>query len=96
MGQTKEVTVHHFLMADGADRNIDRIMAGRHGLKRATAMGVHPKLYCEAAADTATVMATLNAVMPLVGTTGNDAALQHVDAVEEVAEEVGEVSEDPE
>jgi SNF2 family DNA or RNA helicase len=96
MGQTKEVTVHHFLMADGADRNIDRIMAGRHGLKRATAIGVHPKLYCEAAADTTTVMATLNAVMPVVGTTGNDAALPHVEAVEEPIEEVAEVAEDPE
>jgi hypothetical protein len=85
MGQTKEVTVHHFLMADGADRNIDRIMAGRHGEKRAIAVGIHPKLYCEAAADTNTVMATLNAAMPLVGTFSEDSE-----------EPVDEPSEDPE
>lgn len=90
MGQTKEVTVHHFLMADGADRNIDRIMAGRHGEKRATAMGVHPKLYCEAAADTNTVMATLNAAMPLVGTVGDDAALGAAVNLDEVDEPVGD------
>ena len=86
MGQTKEVTVHHFLMADGADRNIDRIMAGRHGEKRAIAVGIHRKLYCEAAADTNTVMATLNAAMPLIGTVGGDDGEEPVD----------EPSEDPE
>jgi hypothetical protein len=105
MGQTKEVTVHHFLMADGADRNIDRIMAGRHGEKRNTAMGVHPKLYCEAAADTAQVMATLNAAMPLQGTVGNDVAfvldaallvVEALEAADGAAEPVDEPSEDPE
>lgn len=90
MGQTKNVTVHHFLMADGADRNIDRIMAGRHGEKRSIAVGIHPKLYCEAAADTTAVMATLNAAMPLVGTVGDDAM------ADRDAEPVDEPNEDPE
>jgi SNF2 family DNA or RNA helicase len=70
MGQTKPVTVHHFLLADGADRNIDRLMAGRHGEKRTMAVGVHAKLYCEAAADTQAILATLNEHMPLVATVG--------------------------
>lgn len=49
MGQTKPVTVHHFLMADNAERNIDRVMARLHGTKRSTALGIHPKLFCDSA-----------------------------------------------
>jgi hypothetical protein len=66
MGQTSTVSVHHFLLADDAEKNIDRLMTGRHGTKRAIAVGIHPKLYCESAVNSDSVMDQLNAVLPHV------------------------------
>lgn len=51
MGQTETVEVHHFLLADGADRNVDRRMAYMHGIKRLVATGIHPLLFCDTAVD---------------------------------------------
>lgn len=60
MGQTKRVTVHHLLLADGAERNLDRYMARLHGDKREIAMEIHPKLFCEAAIDSEEVIEKLD------------------------------------
>jgi len=64
IGQTADVEVHHFLMADGAERNIDRIMAHRHGAKRLVALSVHDKLFCDSAADPGAIMSVLDSVCP--------------------------------
>lgn len=52
MGQTRHVTVHHFLMANGDDRNVDRVMMRIHATKRRTIAEIHPGLACSTAADT--------------------------------------------
>jgi SNF2 family DNA or RNA helicase len=66
MGQKADVEVHHFLLADDVERNIDRRMNMLHGHKRGVAVGIHKDLYCDAAANTETVVDTLNAVLPNV------------------------------
>jgi SNF2 family DNA or RNA helicase len=66
MGQTKHVTVLHFLVADDAERNIDRRMASLHGLKRTIAVGVHPKLFCDSAIGEGVVTTSLDAVLESV------------------------------
>jgi SNF2 family DNA or RNA helicase len=62
MGQQQTVTVHHFLVADGVQRNLDRLMAAAHGRKRDIALSVHPKLYCESAIAPEKVLTTLDDV----------------------------------
>ena len=52
MGQTRHVTVHHFLMANGDDRNVDRVMMRIHATKRRAIVEIHPGLACSTAADT--------------------------------------------
>jgi SNF2 family DNA or RNA helicase len=49
MGQTHHVTVHHFLMANGDDRNVDRVMMQLHAKKRAAIAEIHPDLACSTA-----------------------------------------------
>ena len=49
MGQTRTVSVHHFLMANGDDRNVDRIMMRLHAKKRAAIAEIHPGLVCTTA-----------------------------------------------
>jgi hypothetical protein len=66
MGQTKHVTVLHFLVADDAERNIDRRMASLHGLKRTIAVSVHPKLFCDSAIGEDVVTTSLDAVLESV------------------------------
>ena len=63
MGQMKEVSVFHLLLADGAERNIDRLMAKKHGMKRDAAKNIHPKLVCAAAIETARIWTELDAAM---------------------------------
>ncbi len=67
MGQTKHVTVHHLLMADDAERNIDRRMAQLHGSKRKVAVGINTKLYCDSAVSSDTVLSELDTALPEVG-----------------------------
>jgi len=64
MGQTKRVEVHHFLLADNAERNLDRYMARLHGAKREVALSIHAKLFCDSAVEVADVMEELDAVLP--------------------------------
>jgi SNF2 family DNA or RNA helicase len=52
MGQTRAVTVHHFLMANGDDRNVDRVMMRLHGAKRRIVAEIHPGLACTTAVST--------------------------------------------
>ena len=66
MGQTKPVTVVHFLVAEDAELNIDRRMAAIHGLKRTVAVGVHPKLFCDSAIRDGVVATSLDAVLDKV------------------------------
>jgi len=66
MGQTKRVHVHHILLADDAEKNLDRYMAKLHGTKRTAALDVHPKLFCDSAADTDATMKELDKVLPVV------------------------------
>lgn len=63
MGQTETVEVHHLLMADSAEKNIDRLMANMHGLKRGVATGIHKKLFCDSAVTNEFLMAELDAVL---------------------------------
>jgi hypothetical protein len=62
MGQKDRVEVHHFLMADDADLNMDRYKASMHGGKRDMALAVHPKLYCDSAISSTRVLGELDAV----------------------------------
>lgn len=64
IGQTKAVEVHHILLADGAEKNLDRHMAGLHMRKRGIARGICRKLVCDSAVNVRTVFAELNAVCP--------------------------------
>lgn len=64
MGQDKHVTVHHLLMADDAERNIDRRMAQLHGSKRGVAVGIHAKLFCDSAVSSTTVLSELDGALP--------------------------------
>lgn len=70
MGQTKRVSVHHFLLADDAERNLDRYMARLHGDKRELALEVHPKLFCEAAVGHETIMEELDKARGLAAKIG--------------------------
>ncbi|NBT47110.1 MAG: DEAD/DEAH box helicase [Actinobacteria bacterium] len=70
MGQSKQVKVVHFLLAELAEMNIDRRMAERHGIKRTIATEIHPKLYCDSAISTDQVSSCL------------DSAVEHVVSVE--------------
>lgn len=60
MGQTSRVTIHHLLLADGAEKNLDRYMANIHQRKRKEALMVHEKLFCDSAVSTKSVMTSLN------------------------------------
>jgi SNF2 family DNA or RNA helicase len=64
IGQTKPVEVHHFLLADGAEKNLDRHMASLHMHKRAVAKTLFAKLECDSAVDVRAVFDELNAVCP--------------------------------
>ncbi len=64
IGQSKPVSVHHILLADGAEKNLDRYMAGLHCKKRLIAKEINAKLACDSAVDTTVVLDTLNAVCP--------------------------------
>ena len=65
MGQTKTVEVHHLMIADSAEKNIDRLMASLHGQKRSIATGIHSKLFCDSAVANDFVMGELDAVVGL-------------------------------
>jgi len=60
MGQTTRVDVHHFLLADDAELNLDRYKAATHGTKRSAATEVHPKLYCDSAVSSERVLDELD------------------------------------
>jgi hypothetical protein len=64
MGQTERVEVHHMLLADDAEKNLDRYMAQLHGMKREVALEVHPGLFCDSAVSVEEVMEELDAAMP--------------------------------
>jgi SNF2 family DNA or RNA helicase len=60
IGQTEHVEVHHFVLADEAELNIDRKIVGAHGRKRAEALEVHAKLFTESAIKYETMMEILD------------------------------------
>jgi superfamily II DNA/RNA helicase len=62
IGQSAEVEVHHILLADGAEKNLDRYMAKLHNRKRAIAKSVNPALFCDSAVEAEVVLETLNRV----------------------------------
>ena len=64
IGQTQDVEVHHFLLADGAEKNMDRHMASLHSQKRCIARTLHKKLKCDSAIEARILFETLNAVCP--------------------------------
>jgi SNF2 family DNA or RNA helicase len=64
IGQTEQVEVHHILLADGAEKNLDRYILHMHGKKRTFATRIHDKLFCDAAVDVEYVIDTLNEVCP--------------------------------
>ena len=72
MGQTRRVEVHHFMLADNAERNLDRYMARLHGAKRDIALSVHDKLFCDTAVEVRSMMEELDAVLPAVEAIGGD------------------------
>lgn len=64
IGQTEKVEVHHILLADGAEKNLDRYIMRMHGKKRDIAKSVHEKLFCDSAVDVRNVLNDLDAVAP--------------------------------
>ena len=64
MGQTERVEVHHMLLADDAEKNLDRYMARLHGMKREVALEIHPGLFCDSAVSVEEVLEELDAAMP--------------------------------
>lgn len=60
MGQTRSVSVLHFLLADNIENNIDRRIANMHSRKRFIAAEIHPKLVCDTVADSEMMMAVLD------------------------------------
>ncbi len=64
IGQTKAVEVHHVLLADGAEKNLDRYMARMHAKKRGIAKKICEKLACDSAAEAGQIFTVLNAVCP--------------------------------
>jgi SNF2 family DNA or RNA helicase len=60
MGQTTRVEVHHLLLADGAEKNLDRYMASIHERKRSEALAVHEKLFCDSALSTESIFGELD------------------------------------
>lgn len=67
MGQIVQVEVHHFVLADDAELNIDRKIAGAHGRKRLEALEVHHKLHTESAIEYETMMDILDRCLELDG-----------------------------
>jgi SNF2 family DNA or RNA helicase len=63
MGQTRPVTVHHFLTANGDERNVDRVMMRIHGRKRAEAAAIHPRLSTTTAVTEEFVMDSLDTAL---------------------------------
>ena len=64
MGQTERVEVHHMLLADDAEKNLDRYMAMLHGLKREVAVEIHAGLFCDTAVEVEEILEELDAAMP--------------------------------
>ena len=60
MGQSAPVTVHHLLLADDAERNLDRYMAAKHAAKRIEALSINDKLYSDSAVCTEVLMGELD------------------------------------
>ncbi len=65
IGQTEKVEVHHILLADNAEKNLDRFIVRTHEKKRAFATLVHDKLFCDSAVETNYVLETLDEACPL-------------------------------
>ena len=66
MGQTKPVKVVHMLLADDAEKNIDRLMNNKHGMKRKIAVEIHASLFCDSAVEASIIRAELDAAMGIV------------------------------
>jgi SNF2 family DNA or RNA helicase len=64
IGQTEQVDVYHILLADGAEKNLDRHIAKCHAQKRTVAKQLHEKLVCDAAVDSERVIYELNLICP--------------------------------
>jgi SNF2 family DNA or RNA helicase len=69
IGQTKQVDVYHILLADGAEKNLDRYIAKCHARKRDVARKLHEKLVCDAAVNSEHVLEELNLICPEEGET---------------------------
>jgi SNF2 family DNA or RNA helicase len=63
MGQTERVEVHHLLLSDESEINLDRYMANLHGRKRAEALMVHDKLFCDSAISSETIEEELDGAL---------------------------------
>ncbi len=94
MGQTRPVTVHHFLMASGDDRNVDRVMMRIHGTKRRMIAEIHPRLACTTAVSEDDAMTTLDDMIAVAPPELSDDLLEAQDELliaglreDEVAEE---------
>lgn len=88
MGQRNTVEVHHLLLADDAERNIDRYMSGMHGMKRNIAIGVHAKLYCDTAISADEIIKCLDD--SFIDTELTNDIMQQFDRMHEGEEEVDE------
>jgi SNF2 family DNA or RNA helicase len=91
MGQTERVEVHHLLLADDAEKNLDRYIAKLHGDKREVAIDVHEKLFCDSAIDESELREALDAVLPAV----TAVAVAGAGREEEDYEEGDDCDEDP-
>ena len=64
MGQTRRVEVHHILVADGAQKNLDRLIMRSHMKKRELTREVFASLVPDSALDAEYVIGVLNQVCP--------------------------------
>lgn len=67
IGQTSQVDVYHILLADGAEKNLDRHIAKCHAKKRDVARKLHDKLVCDAAVNSDRIIDELNLICPEEG-----------------------------
>lgn len=85
MGQTRAVSVHHFLMANGDDRNVDRVMMRIHAKKRTAIAEIHPGLVCSTAVSSDDALLSLDDTLATAPPELSDDMLESFESVDDDA-----------